>query len=209
MKYRLIYFSKTNSFNEETLAEIFQKSVYSNYLKNIKGFLLIINKKSFVQVLEGHSKEINDLYKKIMLDQRHFDVRLISYERISDFTLDFWNMRLLVDEDANKNLSEVWSNVINRDGFVNENLISPTLIDWTIKKNELEFDFFKKCLYDFLLIGEMFNVINDDNFIELFNLFTIYNSCYNNYKSSPTNENKKLMEDVHEEFKTKVKKYEN
>ncbi len=94
MIYRLIYKSK---FNENTsfglLAEIMEKSKKKNEALGITGFLLATDEE-FLQVLEGSFKTVNELYHTIVQDQRHNDIRLISFDAVTERAFPEWTMNV-------------------------------------------------------------------------------------------------------------------
>ncbi|NCD72558.1 BLUF domain-containing protein [Mucilaginibacter agri] len=82
MLYYLIYVSKAlKLMNDEELAKILTQSRSWNSRVKITGMLLYIKgptidgvNGNFIQVLEGEEHDINDLFKKIKDDERHYDV---------------------------------------------------------------------------------------------------------------------------------------
>ncbi len=97
---RLIYRSKVKiDFpRKPVLEELVSKAKEHNKKKSIFGILLITGDQ-FLQVLEGPVRYVNQLYNRIIQDDRHEDVELISYEQIDSPYFYDWSMRLL-DLDA-------------------------------------------------------------------------------------------------------------
>ena len=93
---RLIYKSIPSEevVSNETLADITENGAVNNRKLNITG-LLILTGDEFLQVLEGPTKAVNQLYLQIAKDKRHRDVQLISYETINQRFFQTWNMRLI------------------------------------------------------------------------------------------------------------------
>ena len=57
--------------------------------------LLVLSGDRFLQVLEGDSKAVNKVYGKVIKDNRHYDVNLISYEGIVNAEFMGWDMHLV------------------------------------------------------------------------------------------------------------------
>lgn len=207
--YQLIYCSKTLHFDENVLAEIFKDSVHRNYRNNIKGFLFIVNKKSFVQILQGPLEKINHLFKKISNDDRHFDVFLVSFKKINSSNLGYWNIRTIIDDKHNLSLNNLWKMVLDGDGFVNPRLLTEKLIlDSTFYK-QIEFDNFDKCLYDFKVVSDLFNVMDESNSLELLQTLNIYHAAYDSFKKSNSVKTSELLNEAINKLKILIyKKYE-
>lgn len=95
-KCRLIYKSKIGPKLQEPgkLEELAERASSNNAETGITGLLLLTGEQ-ILQVLEGPGRFVNQLYAKIINDERHLDIELISYESI-DATLFYdWNMRFL------------------------------------------------------------------------------------------------------------------
>jgi hypothetical protein len=79
--------------------EMAEKASLKNEKAGITGVLLLSGD-HFLQVLEGPVKFVNQLYCKIVTDERHSNVELISYENVSTTFFHDWSMRLLrLDKD--------------------------------------------------------------------------------------------------------------
>jgi hypothetical protein len=93
--YRLIYKSTYNNpLTHEFLQSLEDISVKNNADLDVTG-MLIGNKTSFMQVLEGERENVNTIYKKIFDDPRHSDIELISYDQISQREFPDWSMKCL------------------------------------------------------------------------------------------------------------------
>ena len=90
---RLIYQSTCtrNPIDNEDLRDLVQRSAEHNRAAGITGLLLLSGNR-FLQVVEGPSDAVNALFGRIMRDQRHRDVQLLTYEPIGDVYFDDWNM---------------------------------------------------------------------------------------------------------------------
>ncbi|WP_462156586.1 BLUF domain-containing protein [Pseudoalteromonas sp. GB56] len=89
---RLIYASRVNdSLNTEDVAQILDSSRANNNRSHITG-LLCFNHKYFLQCLEGSRAKVNELYQRILHDERHADVLLLSYGEVSERHFSNWSM---------------------------------------------------------------------------------------------------------------------
>ena len=93
---RLIYRSVRNAelLPNNDLRELVEKASENNAKDGITGMLLLSGD-HFLQVLEGPVKFVNQLYAKIITDERHYDVELIHYESVNDTYFDDWSMEML------------------------------------------------------------------------------------------------------------------
>ncbi|BCX48024.1 Blue-light sensor BLUF [Haloferula helveola] len=93
---RLIYKSQTSwdLLSNETLLELAKTSAERNDARGITG-LLLLSGESFLQVLEGPSGEVNDLYLRISRDDRHGKLRLLIFEPIVRRTFEDWAMHVV------------------------------------------------------------------------------------------------------------------
>lgn len=93
---RLIYKSTAHpkTLEKENISNLLEKAIKHNKSHGING-LLLLSGNNFLQVLEGPSKFINELYKNIVNDERHHDVQLLQYESISEPYFSDWSMRLI------------------------------------------------------------------------------------------------------------------
>lgn len=90
--YYLCYKSELSaSVNEEQVIDILQKSQKNNLKKNITGMLLYINN-HFIQIIEGQQDEVNDLYKKILQDSRHYGAKVLSEGKVEGRFFPNWVM---------------------------------------------------------------------------------------------------------------------
>jgi hypothetical protein len=93
---RLIYSSIASEkfMSQEELHALVQQCAQNNTRAKIAG-LLVLSGDRFLQVLEGPAKAVNRVFNKIILDKRHHDVSLISFESIGPAYFDNWSMRLV------------------------------------------------------------------------------------------------------------------
>ncbi|MFT3723452.1 MAG: BLUF domain-containing protein [Hyphomonadaceae bacterium] len=73
------------------LDEILAQSRRNNPARGITGMLCVSNN-VFIQVLEGGRDEVCDLYNAIVRDPRHENVRLLSYDEITERRFGAWTM---------------------------------------------------------------------------------------------------------------------
>ena len=117
---RLVYKSETSwdLLSNDTLRALATKAQTNNSSQSISG-LLILSGETFLQVLEGPSDVVNPLYHKILKDERHHDVTLISYEQIASRCFDDWSMRVVeLDDLPMASRENLWSKYETDDGRV-------------------------------------------------------------------------------------------
>jgi len=85
------------------LDQILGQSRRNNPRRGITG-LLCATSEVFVQVLEGGRDEISSLLSSILRDDRHRDVRLLSYEEIEERQFGSWTMGQVEIEVLNRAL---------------------------------------------------------------------------------------------------------
>lgn len=97
---RLVYKSDTSwdLLSNEILRYLAIKAEDNNRSLSISG-LLILSGENFLQVLEGPSDAVNALYGKILQDDLHRKVTLISYEQIASRNFEDWSMRVVELDD--------------------------------------------------------------------------------------------------------------
>lgn len=93
---RLIYSSISSEeiVSNDAVNALVKRSAEKNLRDKITGLLLLSGDR-FLQVLEGDSKAVNQLYAKIHKDSRHREVELISFEPIDVPYFEAWGMRLV------------------------------------------------------------------------------------------------------------------
>lgn len=93
---RLIYRSVSTAelVSNETLRDLERQSSIANAKHDITG-LLVLSGNVFLQVLEGASRDITELFGKIIRDERHQLVELITFENAMERYFADWNMRLV------------------------------------------------------------------------------------------------------------------
>lgn len=88
----LIYASKkVESLALLDVMDIVRKSETRNRQSDITGFLCF-SEKYFLQVLEGNRARINETFRRIVADQRHTGVEIISAKEIEAREFGRWSM---------------------------------------------------------------------------------------------------------------------
>ncbi|MEP6737645.1 MAG: BLUF domain-containing protein [Chryseolinea sp.] len=89
---QLVYVSNRKSIcTEEEIKKILASCEKNNPPLHITGVLLYSDTK-FIQMVEGESAVITELYDKIKLDNRHSNTRMISYGPIKEKSFPSWHM---------------------------------------------------------------------------------------------------------------------
>lgn len=79
------------NFSPDELGEILATSRVNNAALDVTGILLF-EKGSFFQVLEGEADTVDELYQKLLGDSRHNNVTMIISEPIKERTFGDWSM---------------------------------------------------------------------------------------------------------------------
>ena len=88
----LIYVSSaTKEMTESDLLELLKKARERNAEKNITGMLLYANQ-NFIQILEGDSDDVLDIYHRILNDTRNTGNIIIQKKAIADRSFPDWTM---------------------------------------------------------------------------------------------------------------------
>ena len=92
MLVRLLYASRpATPSSTMVLDSILEQSRANNPPLGITG-ILCFNDDLFIQVLEGGRDEVCDTYNKIVRDDRHRDVRILTYDEIAERRFGGWTM---------------------------------------------------------------------------------------------------------------------
>ncbi len=92
MLVRCLYASRTvGPLTPDVMDSILEQSRRNNPRLGITG-LLCVSGDVFIQVLEGGRDEVCDLYKAIVGDPRHSQVRLLVYEEVTERRFGNWTM---------------------------------------------------------------------------------------------------------------------
>ncbi len=91
MLVRCLYASRAVRAGENLLSAILEQSRRNNQKTGITG-LLIHTDGFFVQALEGGRAEVSALLARLMRDDRHTDVTLLSFAEIAERAYSSWTM---------------------------------------------------------------------------------------------------------------------
>src|SRR5689334_19346571 len=92
MLVRCLYASRAAATADgAVLDDILNQSRKRNPALGITG-LLCVSGDVFIQVIEGGREEVCELYNAIVRDPRHTQVRLLSYEEITERRFGAWTM---------------------------------------------------------------------------------------------------------------------
>jgi hypothetical protein len=92
MLVRLLYASRAaRPIGEEDLTAIMNTARANNPVRGITG-ILCHGSDSFLQVLEGGRMAVNELYNRIIRDDRHQYVCVLNYQEISERQFANWSM---------------------------------------------------------------------------------------------------------------------
>ena len=98
---RLLYVSKKARNLEITdFRDLAYVSNEKNLKRGIAGILCYQNG-NFMQLLEGPPREVNDLFRNILNDERHHLVTLLDYQLVPCQTFPRWGMKYVQFEDFN------------------------------------------------------------------------------------------------------------
>jgi hypothetical protein len=90
--YRMVYTSaRSTKCNDDCVEDILRKARKNNAALNVTG-LLIHTKDRFLQILEGSEKNVQFLYDKIQLDDRHGGSSVRFFEPVAKREFGEWNM---------------------------------------------------------------------------------------------------------------------
>ncbi|WP_404355526.1 BLUF domain-containing protein [Methylotuvimicrobium sp. KM1] len=114
---RLIYASRAREgFGPNDVEQILGVARKTNAQKGITG-MLCFNGYNFLQSLEGSRTAVNELYRHILEDKRHFDTTLLEYREIVARDFDNWHMGYLGLTKENQALLLRFSNNLEFDPF--------------------------------------------------------------------------------------------
>jgi hypothetical protein len=93
MLVRLLYASRgRDTISDEMIASILTQSRKNNPETGVTGVLCVCHGGVFLQALEGGRAEVNQLYSKVLRDDRHTEVTLLEYAEISERQFSGWRM---------------------------------------------------------------------------------------------------------------------
>ncbi|KAB7883101.1 hypothetical protein GA417_12980 [Poseidonibacter ostreae] len=92
MMFRIMYMSTaTRVIPDSELEELLETSRKNNKEKNLTG-LLIVKGRTFLQCLEGEKKDVEEVFNKILKDDRHTSIIDLIEEDISSRMFPTWDM---------------------------------------------------------------------------------------------------------------------
>jgi len=129
MLVRLLYASRPASpLTASIIDTILTQSQDGNQAKGITG-ILCFNDELFLQVLEGGRDEVCELFNAIVRDDRHKNVRLLSYEEIPERRFGGWTMGQVNIARVNPSLLLKYSVKATLDPFSCSGRASMALLD--------------------------------------------------------------------------------
>jgi Sensors of blue-light using FAD len=107
---RLIYASSlVGDLTKADLEQIVTRASENNGKLNVTG-VLGFSQSFFLQCLEGSRSSVNSVYRKILNDERHSDVEILSYDEISERDFPAWNMTYIAEVKINRHINVKYSN---------------------------------------------------------------------------------------------------
>lgn len=101
---RLIYASQPSSdFKPEDIEKILESARRNNSSKSVTG-LLYFKHKYFLQCIEGSRAAVNEIYQKILRDNRHDMQLIIEYKEAVERGFSRWEMGYLPETEATRAL---------------------------------------------------------------------------------------------------------
>lgn len=102
---KLIYVSTvSDAFSLSSVDEILVAAQRNNGEKGITG-ILYYNHKYFMQYLEGDKQEVELIYKRILEDNRHYNVLLLDKSALDERRFGCWSMAYLLQSEILKTLN--------------------------------------------------------------------------------------------------------
>lgn len=99
---RLIYASQpTAAFTPESIEQILEASRKHNGQLAVTG-LMYFNQHYFLQCLEGSRSNVNNIYHRILNDNRHRDPIIVDYKEIEVRDFSSWEMGYLPETKATR-----------------------------------------------------------------------------------------------------------
>lgn len=129
MLVRLLYASRpATPLSAAILDEILAQSRTNNPQQGITG-ILCFSDNIFIQVLEGGRDEVCETYNKIVRDNRHREVRILTYDEISERRFGGWTMGQVNIAKVNPALLLKYSEKPSLDPFSCSGLASMSLLE--------------------------------------------------------------------------------
>ena len=129
MLVRLLYASRaTTPLTASVVDSILDQSRRNNPSAGVTGILCFSND-LFIQVLEGGRDLVCELYNTIVRDDRHVNVRILSYQEICERRFGGWTMGQVNIDKVNPALPLKYSERAELDPFVCSGQASMALLD--------------------------------------------------------------------------------
>ena len=108
--------SATSPMSTADLSRLLEECREYNAAHGVTGMLLYSNE-TFVQVLEGEERVIDELLDRIEVDTRHTDIKLLSRRRIEKREYSGWNMgfKRLADKKKDVYDGDIEAIIMNAD----------------------------------------------------------------------------------------------
>lgn len=104
MLIRLIYASTAREgVGIQEFKGILQQAQTNNHRRDLTG-VLAFNSKVFLQALEGSREQVNELYARLLRDDRHHTVAVLNYEEIEEREWTSWSMGFAAPSADNRSL---------------------------------------------------------------------------------------------------------
>lgn len=103
MLFRYVYVSESNPSALSVPIEILEQARRNNPSAGITGAMCMVNG-SYFQYVEGEAVDIDRLSKKLSLDPRHKNFKMLAYERISERLFPGWSMAELIWNDLSRSV---------------------------------------------------------------------------------------------------------
>ena len=114
MLYFIVYSSHSKKkFTIQELSDLWKKSVKNNISLGITGILIHLNER-FIQLLEGEKTIVEELYGKIVKDERHNDVTKLLKGTLKNRNYENWQMGYHSYVDNNSILLGAGSHILNQ-----------------------------------------------------------------------------------------------
>jgi len=117
MLIQLTYASRTTRIlGPSDVKDILQASQRNNAAVGVTGALCLANG-IFLQQLEGDRNVVNQVYNRILLDNRHKDTAILDFSEISSRHFGNWNMGLISTVAENRQVFLKYSGSNNFDPY--------------------------------------------------------------------------------------------
>jgi len=95
---QMSYFSRaTSAMDDLALVALLDKARIKNFRRGIGG-LLLYRDSTFLQIIEGRAPDVESLFETISKDPRHYGIRLLLREEVTERVFFAWRMGFLTPE---------------------------------------------------------------------------------------------------------------